>query len=90
MSAAFRLPSTSPNSPCNQNTGDTDRRDAVRLRRALPYNQVLAGFLDGDGNAQGRPVGVAINRQGALRVTDDVGNRVWRVTAAKPERTARR
>jgi glucose/arabinose dehydrogenase len=41
---------------------------------------VLTGFLDEDGNALGRPVGVAIDRQGALLVADDVGNRIWRVT----------
>lgn len=41
---------------------------------------VLTGFLDQDGNARGRPVGVAMDRQGALLVADDVGNRVWRVT----------
>jgi len=40
---------------------------------------VLTGFLDGDGNAQGRPVGVAIDRKGGLLVADDVGNTVWRV-----------
>ncbi len=43
---------------------------------------VLTGFLDRDENARGRPVGVALDRQGALLVADDVGNRVWRVTAA--------
>ena len=43
---------------------------------------VLTGFLDPDGNARGRPVGVAVDRAGALLVADDVGNRVWRVTAA--------
>ncbi len=43
---------------------------------------VLTGFLDADGNALGRPVGVALDRAGALLVADDVGNRVWRVTAA--------
>ncbi|HEY0521865.1 MAG TPA: sorbosone dehydrogenase family protein [Stellaceae bacterium] len=42
---------------------------------------VLTGFLDADGNALGRPVGVALDRQGALLVADDVGNRVWRVAA---------
>ncbi len=41
---------------------------------------VLTGFLDADGNAQGRPVGVAIDRAGALLIADDVGNTVWRVT----------
>ncbi|HEY2188267.1 MAG TPA: sorbosone dehydrogenase family protein [Caldimonas sp.] len=43
---------------------------------------VLTGFLTDDGNARGRPVGVAIDRTGALLVADDVGNTVWRVTAA--------
>ena len=42
---------------------------------------VLSGFLDRAGNAQGRPVGVAIDKRGALLVADDVGNTIWRVTA---------
>ncbi|HEY0333669.1 MAG TPA: sorbosone dehydrogenase family protein [Stenotrophomonas sp.] len=42
---------------------------------------VLDGFLDADGNAQGRPVGVALDGEGALLVADDVGNAIWRVTA---------
>jgi len=42
---------------------------------------VLDGFLDADGNAQGRPVGVAIDKRGGLLVADDVGNAIWRVTA---------
>ena len=41
---------------------------------------ILTGFLDADGDAQGRPVGVAVDRAGALLVADDVGNTVWRVT----------
>jgi glucose/arabinose dehydrogenase len=45
---------------------------------------VLTGFLDKDENAQGRPVGVQIDRTGALLVADDVGNRVWRVSGAAP------
>lgn len=45
---------------------------------------VLTGFLDASNNALGRPVGVAIDGQGALLVADDVGNQVWRVTAADP------
>jgi glucose/arabinose dehydrogenase len=45
---------------------------------------VLTGFLDADGNARGRPVGVALDRQGALLVADDVGNMIWRVTPAEP------
>ena len=43
---------------------------------------VLSGFLSADGKAYGRPVGVALDRQGALLVADDVGNVVWRVSAA--------
>src|SRR6201996_2786429 len=41
---------------------------------------VLTGFLNADGEAQGRPVGVRIDKQGALLVADDVGNTIWRVT----------
>jgi glucose/arabinose dehydrogenase len=41
---------------------------------------VLTGFVNNDGDALGRPVGVAIDRTGALLVADDVGNVVWRVT----------
>jgi glucose/arabinose dehydrogenase len=43
---------------------------------------VLTGFLNADGEALGRPVGVAIDRTGALLVADDVGNAIWRVTPA--------
>ncbi|UZE50010.1 PQQ-dependent sugar dehydrogenase [Rhodopseudomonas sp. P2A-2r] len=46
---------------------------------------VLTGFLDDKGEAQGRPVGVRIDRHGALLVADDVGNTVWRVTPAGPK-----
>jgi glucose/arabinose dehydrogenase len=45
---------------------------------------ILTGFLNVDGEAFGRPVGVAIDRTGALLVADDVGNCVWRVAPAKP------
>jgi glucose/arabinose dehydrogenase len=44
--------------------------------------EVLTGFLNSRQQAQGRPVGVAMDRQGALLVADDVGNTVWRVTSA--------
>jgi glucose/arabinose dehydrogenase len=49
---------------------------------AGPPVEVLGGFVGVDGEAYGRPVGVAFDRQGALLVADDVGNVVWRVTAA--------
>jgi glucose/arabinose dehydrogenase len=51
-------------------------------RPAGTPEEVLTGFLDGEGHARGRPVGVAVDRQGALLVADDVGGRIWRVTAA--------
>ncbi len=41
---------------------------------------VLSGFLDQDGNAQGRPVDVVVDKSGALLVSDDAGNRIWRIT----------
>ena len=44
---------------------------------------VLTGFLDKDGKAQGRPVGVIGDKTGALLVADDVGNMIWRVTSAE-------
>jgi glucose/arabinose dehydrogenase len=44
---------------------------------------VLTGFLNEDEKAMGRPVGVVIDQQGGLLVADDVGNKVWRVSAAK-------
>ena len=44
--------------------------------------EVLTGFVNERGEAWGRPVGVALDKQGALLVADDVGNTVWRVTVA--------
>lgn len=44
---------------------------------------VLTGFVSGDGDAWGRPVGVALDARGGLLVADDVGNTVWRVAAGR-------
>ena len=44
---------------------------------------VLTGFLDREGRAQGRPVGVIGDKAGAMLVADDVGNVIWRVSAAR-------
>lgn len=49
-----------------------------------PPIDVLNDFLSKDGEALGRPVGVAIDRKGALLVADDVGNIIWRVSAVNP------
>lgn len=43
---------------------------------------MLTGFLSRDGEAYGRPVGVAVDKQGAILLADDVGNIIWRVTPA--------
>ena len=47
-----------------------------------PPQDFLTGFLDAKGKAQGRPVGVAIDKPGAVLVADDVGNIIWRVAPA--------
>ena len=44
---------------------------------------VLTGFIKPNGDAMGRPIGVAIDKSGALLVVDDVGDAVWRVTATE-------
>jgi len=59
-------------------------------RPAGAAEDVLTGFLDADGDALGRPVGVAVDRAGALLVADDVGNTVWRVTPAVTQAAAQR
>jgi len=43
---------------------------------------VLTGFVNEKGEANGRPVGVALDKTGALLVADDVGNVIWRVSGA--------
>ncbi|WP_041757057.1 PQQ-dependent sugar dehydrogenase [Stutzerimonas stutzeri] len=54
----------------------------VPFRDGMPDGQaedVLTGFVNEAGEALGRPVGVAVDRTGALLVADDVGNVIWRV-----------
>lgn len=48
----------------------------------LPQD-ILSRFVNEEGQALGRPVGVAVDQAGALLVADDVGNVIWRVSAAK-------
>ena len=50
---------------------------------------VVTGFLNGDNEARGRPVGLAIDKSGALLIADDVGNTVWRVTSSDQQVTQR-
>lgn len=51
----------------------------VNGRPAGMPRDVLTGFLNENGEAMGRPVGVAIDTRGDLLVADDVGNKIWRV-----------
>jgi glucose/arabinose dehydrogenase len=44
---------------------------------------VVTGVLTSDNQARGRPVGLAIDKSGALLIADDVGNTVWRVASAQ-------
>ncbi len=50
---------------------------------------VVTGFVDDAGHARGRPVGVALDKAGALLIADDVGNTVWRVVADTQKQAAR-
>jgi glucose/arabinose dehydrogenase len=56
----------------------------VPFQKGMPVGQpinILTGFLDKDENAQGRPTMLAVDKTGALLVSDDVGNIIWRVRA---------
>ncbi|PPD43557.1 MAG: sorbosone dehydrogenase [Methylocystis sp.] len=55
----------------------------VKFENGVPVGapqEVLTGFLNGRGEARGRPVGVIVDRRGGLLVADDVGGVVWRVS----------
>ncbi|CAN5898974.1 sorbosone dehydrogenase family protein [soil metagenome] len=49
---------------------------------AGPPKDVVTGFLSGDEHVNGRPVGLAFDHRGGLLIADDIGNTVWRVSAA--------
>ncbi|WP_435594023.1 PQQ-dependent sugar dehydrogenase [Proluteimonas luteida] len=51
-------------------------------RPSGPIETVLGGFVNQRGDAQGRPVGVAVDGHGGVLVADDVGNAIWRLTAS--------
>jgi len=58
----------------------------VRLKDGAPtgeYQDFLTGFVVDDAHVWGRPVGVAVARDGALLVSDDASNTLWRVTPVK-------
>ena len=49
----------------------------------------VTGFVNDKDQARGRPVGVAVDKTGALLIADDVGNTVWRVTADSNQKVSR-
>ena len=56
----------------------------VKFADGLPTGKpinVLTGFLDKNGMAQGRPTMLGVLKDGSLLVSDDVGNVIWRVRA---------
>jgi len=44
------------------------------------YEDFLTGFVTADGNVWGRPVGVAVGKDGSLFVSDDGSKSIWRVS----------
>jgi glucose/arabinose dehydrogenase len=70
----------------NRKPRSGDKVIFVPFARGVPVGpplDVLTGFVRENGEAMGRPVGVAIDKSGALLVADDVGNVIWRVTRAQ-------
>jgi glucose/arabinose dehydrogenase len=47
------------------------------------YQDFVTGFVVDDDRVGGRPVGVAVAADGALLVSDDASNTLWRVTPVK-------
>ena len=94
FSAGTTLPATFANGMFIGQHGSWNRRPHsgykvifVPFENAVPASavpvDVLTGFLSDEGNAFGRPVGVVLDKQGALLVADDVGNVIWRVTSKR-------
>ena len=53
-----------------------------KTRASGEYEDFLTGFVLPTGEVWGRPVGVAVAKDGALMVTDDGANAIWRVSYA--------
>jgi len=59
----------------------------VRLRDGVPtgeYDDFSTGFVVSDASVWGRPVGVAVTKDGALLVSEDAGGTIWRVSYTGP------
>ena len=67
----------------NRNQLNGYRVAFIRFAGGRPVGKPIdfvTGFLDSKGQARGRPVGLTVDRTGALIIADDVGNAVWRVS----------
>jgi glucose/arabinose dehydrogenase len=51
-----------------------------KTRASGEYEDFLTGFVSPQGDVWGRPVGVAVAKDGALMVSDDGSNSIWRVS----------
>jgi glucose/arabinose dehydrogenase len=70
----------------NRNTPVGYKVVFVPFRDGRPAGEPIdfvSGFLNGEGNARGRPVGVSVDPRGALIVADDLSNTVWRITPSR-------
>jgi glucose/arabinose dehydrogenase len=47
------------------------------------YEDFMTGFVTREGNVWGRPVGVTVTKDGALLVTDDGANLIWRISSVR-------
>jgi glucose/arabinose dehydrogenase len=59
----------------------------VRLRDGVPtgeYDDFSTGFVVSDASVWGRPVGVAVTKDGALLVSEDAGGTIWRISYSGP------
>jgi hypothetical protein len=69
----------------NRNTRTGSKVVRVRIKDGVPtgeYDDFLTGFVVDNHSVWGRPVGVAVAKDGALIVTDDAGSMVWRISYA--------
>jgi glucose/arabinose dehydrogenase len=55
----------------------------IRLKDGVPtgeYEDFITGFVVGDNDVWGRPVGVAVAHDGSLLISEDGNGTIWRVT----------
>ncbi|MCM3869929.1 MAG: sorbosone dehydrogenase family protein [Pyrinomonadaceae bacterium] len=58
----------------------------IPVRNGIPtgeYEDFMTGFVTPQGDVWGRPVGVAVGKDGSLFVTDDGSNTIWRISYQK-------